>query len=214
MNKLQMNFIAGLALLGLENKAQDVLTKEFKAQLTTLEKAQEAVEKIEETVEVYNTLSADMKAQKKALEDEVNELRLSIIKLDIKSDLVAQVMEINKQIDAKEVQIKAVASAQLALGQKAKADTMDALAEGYKVVNALAAEIRQLIDTVKPVVSKSNKSQIVQALQTVIHEMNGYSYVLRDVSNSINADRATHNGVRFYFSDLSIISAMADLERM
>jgi hypothetical protein len=35
-------------------KLKNTLTKEFKAQLTTLEKAQEAVEKIEETVDVYH----------------------------------------------------------------------------------------------------------------------------------------------------------------
>ncbi|MGE6609996.1 hypothetical protein ACQKFG_05660 [Peribacillus sp. NPDC076916] len=212
MNKLQLNFVSGLALLGLEAKAQDVLTKEFKAQLTTFDKAQEAVDKVEETVEAFNTLSANMSAQSRMLEAEITELSMGINKLNVSSDIVSQVMEINKQIEAKQETIKAVASAQLSLGGKAKADTMDALAEGYKAVNALSADIYSMIETVTPVISGSNKAQIVKALKTVENELNGFVYALESVAHSLNVANQTHKGVRLSISTLGVISAIAMIE--
>ncbi|MEC2400918.1 hypothetical protein ABES35_08465 [Bacillus subtilis] len=62
--------------------------------------------------------------------------------------------------------IKAVATGSLTLGQKQKADTLDALANGYKAVGALTIDIVQLIEEVKPVVNQGNKAQIVKAMQT------------------------------------------------
>lgn len=214
MNKTKYNFIAGLAMLGLEAKAQDVLTKEFKQQLKSANKAQEAVDKVEEIAETYNTLSSNLKVQKEMLEAEVSQLKESINSLEITSDIVAKVMEINKQIEAKEAEIKAVSSAQLALGVKAKADTMDAIADAYAVVNALKGELSKLIEEVKPVISGSNKAQIVKALQAIQNETQGYIYNLDNVANSLNVAKVTHKGVRFGISMLGITSAMASIEKL
>jgi DNA repair exonuclease SbcCD ATPase subunit len=214
MNKTKYNFIAGLAMLGLETKAQDVLAKEFKQQLKSAIKAQEAVDKVEEIAETYNTLSSNLKVQKEMLETEVSQLKESINSLEISSDIVAKVMEINKQIEAKEAEIKAVSSAQLALGVKAKADTMDVLADAYAVVNVLTGELSKLIEEVKPVISGSNKAQIVKALQAIQHETQGYVYNLDSVANSLNVAKVTHKGVRFGISMLGITSAMASIEKL
>lgn len=214
MNKTKYNFIAGLAMLGLEAKAQDVLTKEFKQQLKSANRSQEAVDKVEEIAETYNSLSSNLKVQKEMLEAEVSQLKESINSLKISSDIVDQVMEINKQIEAKEAEIKAVSSAQLALVVKAKADTMDALADAYAVVNALTGELSKLIEEVKPVISGSNKAQIVKALQAIQNEAQGFIYNLDNVANSLDVAKVTHKGVRFGISMLGITSAMASIEKL
>lgn len=215
MNKTKMNLLSGLAMLGLEEKAQEVIVKDLKGQLTKLDTAQEAIDKLEETVEAYSTLSANLTTQKQMVEAEVEELKQSINELDVSApDFVQQMLEINKQIEVKEETIKAVATGSLTLGQKAKADTMDALAVGYKAVRDSNYETSLLIDDVGQVVNKTNKAQIVQAVKSIVGELNHYQYVLRDVTASIGADRVTHNGVRFSISNSSLESALSRLERI
>jgi|GEM_PF-3659470 len=215
MNKTKATFIAGLAVLGFESKAQEVLVNDIKAQLTTLEKAQDAVDNVEEISEKYATLSANMMAQKQMMLQAITELNEDIEKLDSTApDFVEKIMATNVEIEATEAKIKAVEKANLALGGKAKAETLDALAEGYKELRELSAELTGLIDEVAQIVNKANKAQIFTALRSVVNEVKGLGYSLRDVANSIGADRVTHNGVRFYYSDISLETAITRIERM
>ncbi|PKR86074.1 hypothetical protein [Heyndrickxia camelliae] len=214
MNKLQVNFMATLAMLGLENKAQDVLVNDFKSQLETFKDTHKTIENAQAVHEQYNNLSKNLTTEKKALEAEVVELKESINNLDVKGDIVAQVMTINKSIQEKEERIAGIASTQLLLGGKARQDIIDALYEGYKAHKALSSEIYQLIGTVKPIINQANKAQIVKALQSVVNELNHLGYILRDITASVNAERLNYKGVVFSISNTSIISAMSQIERM
>ncbi|MEC2400917.1 hypothetical protein ABES35_08470 [Bacillus subtilis] len=88
MNKTKINFLSGLAMLELEAKAQEGIVKDLRGQLTKLDTAQDAINKLEDTVETHK--------QKQMIEAEVAELKAEITELDVTaSDFVTRMMDIN-----------------------------------------------------------------------------------------------------------------------
>lgn len=152
MNKTKMNFISLLSRVGLEKKATDSLVVEMRKQLPILDEMQNNTAKLKEVIGQYDVLSNQMTTEKQELESEIAELRMEINKLDIESTIVDTVMEINDQIDAKQARIKALESAQIALGQKNKLEQKDILADCFKNHRKALGESNKLVQTSKPMI--------------------------------------------------------------
>ncbi|WHY84694.1 hypothetical protein QNH39_18845 [Neobacillus novalis] len=196
MNKAKLGFVTFLARVGLEEKATDSLVNEMKKQLPTLDAVKANTAKLKEVHAQYEELAENMKAEKSAIEDEIVELRQSINKLNVSSNIVEAVMEINKQIEGKEARIKALAGAMLALGKKGKMDQFDLLAECYSAFAELGKECRELVTTAQPLVNGLNKESIVKAVNAIDAEVSGHCRLYNNVSREFGAMQVTHNGVR------------------
>ncbi|GIP62682.1 hypothetical protein J32TS6_12370 [Virgibacillus pantothenticus] len=214
MNKTKMTFLSGLALLGLEAKAQEALTADFRKELKAYAGAVEAVDKVENAVEQYNTLADNLTTQEQMMTQAVAELKEEITKQDVTSpDFVDNVKKVNREIEFNQDKIKAIASAKETIKGKAQADVFEVLAEGYRTIRELNVELSSLIDTVETVVNSGNKAQIVKALQTLHHELNGLGYALNSVSTKYGLARYNHNGIVFDVNTNSISRKIDSLSR-
>lgn len=200
MNKTKLGFVTLLTRVGLEEKASEALVTEMKKQLPTLKEMSKNTAKLKEVQAQYQELSNQMIADKAQLEEEIVELRQSINKLNIASNIVAQVMEINKQIADKEEMIKALAGAQMALGQKSKADQLDILAECYTASRKINSECSELIATTQPMVNGLNKETIKKAVSAIGSEVTNQNIFYNNVTKGLNLAEIhpRHNGVSIY----------------
>lgn len=203
MNKTKMNFISLLSRVGLEKKATDSLVVEMRKQLPTLDEMQDNTARLKEVIGQYDVLSNQMTTEKQELESEIAELRMEINKLDIESTIVDTVMEINDHIDAKQARIKALESAQIALGQKNKLEQKDILADCFKNHRKALGESNQLVQTSKPMINDMNRESIKKALLVLDREVEEHAKVYTSTAQSIGAEKSKYEGIDLYCANNS-----------
>ncbi|TCP30212.1 hypothetical protein EV207_10635 [Scopulibacillus darangshiensis] len=199
MNKTKLQFITLLAKVGLEDKAEKSLVAEMKKLIPTLPEMEANTAKLRASKKQYQELSNQMTEEKKQLEKDIVGLRQSINRLNIASNVVVQVLQINKQIEGKQERIKALDSTQMALSMRGKAEQMDILADCFNTYRMkVAVECGQVVETAKPMVNALNKEAIKKAISTIDAEISGQVRLYNSTAQSLGVSKIKHNNVHLY----------------